>query len=281
MPQSLKPLEPGVMFWAGRPALETIREVKSLGVRCGQLGVPGHVPADLAAAADWRRAIEREDFTLLTVFAAYNGEDYADIPTVARTVGWIPPATRAERLKRTFELSDFCAALGVPGIATHVGFVPEDRANADYVAVREMTRLVCDYAARHGQTFALETGQEPAKVLLEFFEDVARPNLQVNFDPANMILYGSGDPIEALGILGKHVVSVHAKDGDWPPKDVAGALGTEQPLGKGSVGMERFVAKLREIGFTGALNVEREVPDHAQRLADIKMGVGLLARLTQ
>ena len=275
----LKPMEIGVMFWAGRDPLDTIREVKSLGVKCGQLGVPGHVPMDLASAAQWNSALDAEQFPLVTVFAAYNGEDYADIPTVERTVGWVPVATRAERLKRTLELSDFANALGAPSIALHVGCVPEDPAHPDYIAVREMTRLVCDYAARNGQTFALETGQESAHVLLEFFKDVNRPNLRINFDPANMILYGSGDPIEALSILAPHVVSVHAKDGDWPPPGVPGALGTEQPLGKGSVGMERFVAKLKEIGYRNPVNIEREASDHQQRLADIRGGVALLQKL--
>jgi sugar phosphate isomerase/epimerase len=264
------------MFWAGRDSVETVREQKSLGVRCGQLGVPGNVPLDGAAIADWRNALESEYFTLVTCFAAYDGEDYADGPTVQRTVGFIPPATRAEREARTIELSDFAAAIGVPSIACHIGFVPEDPSHPDYIAVREMVRRVCDHAAANGQTFALETGQEPAKVLLEFFNDTARPNLRINFDPANMILYGSGDPIEALDILARHVVSVHAKDGDWPPAGVPGALGTEQPLGQGSVGMERFIAKLKQIGYTNPVNIEREVPDHAQRLADIRMGVELL-----
>ena len=264
------------MFWAGRDPLETIREQKSLGVKCGQLGVPGHVPMDLAAAAQWNNALDIEQFPLVTVFAAYNGEEYADIPTVARTVGWVPQATRAERLKRTFELSDFAKALGAPSIALHVGCVPQNHTHPDYVAVREMTRLVCDYAARNGQTFALETGQEPADELLEFLEDVERPNLRINFDPANMILYGSGDPIEALTILGPHIVSVHAKDGDWPPRGVPGALGTEQPLGRGAVGMARFIAKLKEIGYKNPVNIEREVPDHQQRLADIRGAVSLL-----
>jgi sugar phosphate isomerase/epimerase len=272
-------MEIGVMFWAGRDPLETIREVKGLGVNCGQLGVPGTVPMDLATAAQWKSALEAEQFTLVTVFAAYNGEDYADIPTVTRTVGWIPPAMRAERLKRTFELSDFGKAVGAPSIALHVGCLPENHAHPDYVAVREMTRLVCDYAARNGQTFALETGQEPAQDLLSFFKDVDRANLRINFDPANMILYGSGDPIDALTVLAPHVVSVHAKDGDWPPQGVAGALGTEQPLGKGAVGMERFVAKLKEIGYQNPIHVEREVPDHQQRLEDIRGGVSLLQTL--
>lgn len=277
---ALKPLEVGVMFWAGRPALETVREVKGLGVICGQLGVAGNTPLDLATAASWKAALEEEDFTLVTVFAAYNGEDYADAPTVQRTVGFIPPATRAERLKRTFELSDWGKALGVKSVACHIGFVPEDHTHPDYLAVREMVRLVCDYAAGNGQTFALETGQEPAHVLLEFFKDVNRANLRINFDPANMILYGTGDPIEALQVLAPHVISVHAKDGKWPPKDVPGSLGTEYPLGQGDVGMERFVAKLKEIGYTNPMNIEREVPDHQQRLRDIAGGVELLHRLT-
>ena len=276
--QPLRDLEIGVMFWAGRDPLETVREVKGLGVRCGQLGIPGDF--DLAGAADgWKAAIEAEDFTLVTVFAAYAGEGYADIPTVQRTVGFIPPATREEREARTLEVSDFAAALGVGSIAMHVGFVPEDTSDPDYVAVRGMVRRVCDHAAKYNQTFALETGQEPAQALLEFFKDVNRSNLAINFDPANMILYGTGDPIEALGVLAAHVVSVHAKDGDWPPTGIADALGAEQPLGQGSVGMERFVAKLKEIGYTGAMNIEREVADHQQRLRDIRMGVELLERL--
>ncbi len=276
--QPLKELEIGVMFWAGRDPVETLREVKSLGVRCGQLGIPGEM--DLAGAAEpWRRALEAERFTLVTVFAAYKGEDYADVPTVQRTVGFIPRDTRAEREERTYAVSDFAAALEVGSIALHVGFVPEDTTDPDYVAVRDMVRRVCDHAAAHNQTFALETGQEPARTLLAFFRDVDRPNLRINFDPANMILYGTGDPIEALDVLAPHVVSVHCKDGDWPPKNVPGALGAEKPLGQGSVGMERFVNKLKSIGYRGVLNIEREAPDHQQRLHDIRSAVTLLEKL--
>jgi sugar phosphate isomerase/epimerase len=277
--QALKDLEIGVMFWGGGDPAETLREVKGLGVPCGQIGLPGDIDIGPKRQEAWKSALAAEQFTLVTAFAAFNGEDYADIPTVERTVGFIPPATRVEREKRILECSDFAAAVGIPGIATHIGFVPGDSSHADYVAVREMVRRVCDHAAARQQTFALETGQEPAKTLLHFFKDVARPNLRINFDPANMILYGSGDPIEALGVLAQHVVSVHAKDGDWPPKGVPGALGKERPLGRGAVGMERFIAKLKEIGYRNPLNVEREVPDHQERLRDMKMGVELLRRL--
>ncbi|MDP8979655.1 MAG: sugar phosphate isomerase/epimerase [Acidobacteriota bacterium] len=274
--QTLNDREPGAMFWAER---DHLHEIEALGVRCGQLGIAGSVELSAALAKDWRSAFEQHQFTLITVIAAYNGESYADIPTVQRTVGFVPPETRAERELRTLAVSDFAAKLGAPGIGCHIGFVPEDAGDPDYAAVRDVVRRVCEHAARHGQTFALETGQEPAEVLLRFLHDVQRPNLGINFDPANMILYGTGDPIEALDILGGHILSVHAKDGDWPVRE--GALGTEKPLGEGAVGMERFVAKLREIGFRGPLNIEREVEDQLERLRDMRRGVELLRGLSQ
>src|SRR5581483_8500771 len=101
-----------------------------------------------------------------------------------------------------------------------------------------------------------------------------------NFDPANMILYGTGDPIHALDTLRQHVVTVHCKDGDWPPKNVPGALGAEKPLGQGAVGMDRFVAKLKQISYKGPLIIEREGTEREQWLKDVRMGVELLTRLS-
>jgi sugar phosphate isomerase/epimerase len=196
--QILREMEIGVMFWAGREPRETLKELKALGVRCGQMGIPGEMDLKGAAKA-WKRALDAENFPVVTVFCSYKGESYADNPTVQRTVGFIPPATRAEREARTKVVSDLAADLGVPGVAAHVGFVPEDSRDMDYRAVLEMVRRICDHCAKHGQTFALETGQEPADTLLSFFLEVNRDNLRINFDPANMILYGTGDPIHGPG----------------------------------------------------------------------------------
>jgi L-ribulose-5-phosphate 3-epimerase len=266
------------MFWAGRDPFRTVREVKALGVRAGQLGVPGDMA--LAGAAQlWKSALDQEGFTIVTVFCSYIGESYADGPTVRETVGFIPPATRMDREQRTKDVSDFAAALGVKSIATHVGFVPEDRTDPAYLDVLQMVRRICDYGAQHGQSFVLETGQEPADVLLTFLRDVERTNIGINFDPANMIMYGTGDPIQALGVLAQHVVSVHCKDGVWPPKGVAGALGSERPLGSGDVGMPQFIAKLKQVGYTGILSIEREIEDEEQKKADMRAAVKLLEQL--
>jgi L-ribulose-5-phosphate 3-epimerase len=275
----LKDLEVGVMFWAGRDPLETLREVKALGVSAGQLGVPGDMP--LAGAAEaWSSALKQEDFTIVTVFCAYTGESYADIPTVEQTVGFVPKSTRAEREQRTKDVSHFAAGIGVKSIACHVGFVPEDKSDPEYIAVRDLVRRICDHAALHQQTFALETGQERAEVLLEFLKDVDRKNLGINFDPANLIMYGSGDPIQAVEVLHQHLLSVHCKDGVWPPKKPEGALGTERPLGEGEVGMDKFIAKLQQVGYKGSLNVEREIDDLEQKKIDMKKGVELVKKLT-
>jgi sugar phosphate isomerase/epimerase len=271
-------LEVGVLFWTDRDDLATIR---SFDVRTGQLAVPGTMKLDQAATAHWKSVLTDAQFTPVTVVAAYEGEDYADIPTVERTVGFIPPRTRDKREQRTRAVSDFAAQLGVGSIMCHVGFVPEDTADPDYIGVRDLVRRICDHAASHGQTFALETGQERADVLLHFIRDVGRPNLRINFDPANLILYGTDEPIAALKKVAPLVASVHCKDGDWPPPDQPGALGKERPLGKGSVGVERFVRTLEEIGFQGPLVVEREAEDQQERLRDIGDAVKLLRSLVQ
>ncbi len=268
-------MELGAMFWATTTPAETLRAIKETGVTCGQLGLDGGLELSDDLAAGWKAALAAEDFPIVTCFAAYNGEEYPDIPTVVDTVGFIPKRFREERMARTRAVSDFAAKLGVGAIGLHIGCVPSSDTDADYLAVLGMVREIADHAAGHGQIFALETGQEPAKELRHFLADVRRPNVRINFDPANMILYGSGDPIEALGVLGDLVVSVHAKDGLWPAGG-EGSLGVEKVLGTGDVGMRRFVTKLREIGYKGPLCIEREGTTWEQKLIDIKAGVAEL-----
>jgi sugar phosphate isomerase/epimerase len=276
--QGLEDLEIGLMFWARPDARETLRRVKSFGLRAGQLGFPGDLPLE-GAAERWDQALTAEHFTAIAAVCSYVGEDYADIPTVQKTVGLVPPGTRAERVGRTKAVSDVARSLGLESVACHIGFVPEDPKAALYAEIRDVARDLCDHCGNNGQSFTLETGQEPARVLLRFIEDVDRPNLRINFDPANMILYGTGDPIEALDVLAKRVLSVHCKDGNWPPRDQPLALGKEQPLGEGSVDFAKFLAKLKEIGYRGVLTIEREGVDEERQAADIRKAIALLKRL--
>ena len=132
--------------------------------------------------------------------------------------------------------------------------------------------------ARQGQTFALETGQETARGLRRFIEDVGRPNLRVNFDPANMILYGKDRPIPALDVLMPWIDGVHCKDGRWPTQ--AGQLGEETPLGAGDVDLAAWLARLLALGYRGPLTIEREISGEEQR-RDIAAGRDLIRSLVQ
>lgn len=279
---NLEPLQVGLMFWTGgdlgiaAPPDEIAASVRSLGVTCGQLGVHGDAPLDADAVASWRTALARHELRIVTAFLSFRGESYASIPTCEETVGYVPAATRAERERRTYAVSDFARELGIPGIAAHIGHLPADRGEPAYAATLGLMRRICDHCQRNGQTFALETGQEPAAALLAFLQAVDRPNLGINFDPANMILYGSGEPFEALEAVRGHILTVHCKDGVRP--EAPGEWGRETPLGAGEVGMDRYVAALRRIGYTGPLTIEREIVGEEQR-DDIRQAVALLNRL--
>lgn len=250
------------------------------------LGVPTiqlHAPAaETRTAENARKFLERLDefgIRLTAVFGGFEGESYADIPTVARTVGLVPPETRAARTQEMKEIADFARKLGCDVVALHLGFVPHDTSAPLYREVLDVTRDVCDHCRANGQNLHLETGQETADALLQFISDVGRDNLFVNFDPANMILYGTGEPIEALRKVGKFVRSVHCKDGTWAGQP-GEEWGREVPLGEGDVGMENYLRTLSEIGYAGPLTIEREIPQEPDRQkAEIGRAVELLTRL--
>ncbi|MBM4086232.1 MAG: sugar phosphate isomerase/epimerase, partial [Planctomycetes bacterium] len=193
-----------------------LQKAESLGFTNVQTSSP---PDDLLEGQkrkDLVAGIRGSKVKITTMFCGFAGESYADIPTVKKTVGYLTPETREARLARTFKISDVAKEAGVKRIAAHIGFVPEDKNDPNHTAMVQAVQRIADHCKKNGQEFSLETGQEKADVLLEFIHEVNRPNVKVNFDPANMILYGTGEPIPALKVLGKYVVGVHCKDGTWP-----------------------------------------------------------------
>ncbi len=217
--------------------------------------------------------------TTTVVFAGFEGESYADIPTVKRTVGLIPPATRAARTSELKAIADFALLLHVGVVGVHLGFVPHDTSDPDYQQLIAITRDVCDHCERNHQALHLETGQEPVDVLIQFLDDVGRDNLFVNFDPANMILYGAGQPLPALAQLGWRVHSVHCKDAIWSDRP-GETWGQEVSLGEGDVDFAAFLQTLDQIGYSGPLTIEREIPQEpARQKAEIGRAIDLLERL--
>ncbi len=235
------------------------------------------------AAEEFLAKCTAAGITITCMFGGFEGESYADIPTTTRTVGLVPEATRATRLTEMKEISDFARLLGLDAVGLHIGFVPEDTAGDSYRGLIDATRDLLDHAADNQQRVHLETGQETADHLLAFIQDVQRDNLFINFDPANMILYGTGDPIEALRKVGKLVRSVHCKDALWADPEKRGKeWGREVALGQGDVGMETYLRTLDNLGYTGPLTIEREIAhDPVQQKADIGHAVNLLTELRE
>jgi len=251
--------------------------VQELGVPTIHLHAPSKESRTVAKGEEFLRRLNDIGVRISAVFGGFTGESYADIPTVAKTVGLVPPETRAQRVQEFKEISTFSReVLGVDVVALHLGFIPHDASDPLYQQVLAVTQDVCDHVRGNNQSLHLETGQETADGLLQFISDVGRDNLFINFDPANMILYGTGEPIEALRKVGKYVRSVHCKDGTW--SDQPGVTwGAEVPLGQGDVGMENYLRTLDEIGYTGPLTIEREIPQEPERQkAEIGAAIKLL-----
>jgi sugar phosphate isomerase/epimerase len=260
-----------------------------LGVDFGVLSRLGISTVHLHAPSAYKRTaqetsklsteLQQLGIEVTCVFAGFEGESYADIPTVERTVGLVPADTRESRLAELKTIADFASEIGVHAVGLHLGCIPHGVTDLVYQDVLRATREICDYCQPRNQAVYLETGQEPAEVLLQFLLEVDRVNLFVNFDPANMILYGCGEPIPALKKLGAHVRSVHCKDAKW--SDQPGITwGKEMPLGQGDVNFAAFLDTLAEVGYRGPLTIEREIPREPERQEqEIRRAVDLLTHL--
>jgi len=272
----MQPLQIGVCTWSLKmpdlgQALATISS--QLGLRLVHLGFWDD------SFTDTDRIVELLTSNGLEVSATcigYPDEDYSTIQRIAETGGYRPDEQWERRFAQTRALADFTAAIGVKLLATHIGFVPHDKADPRYAVMVDRLRRVCDALGQRGLTLVMETGQEKAEALAEFITAVGRDNIGVNFDPANMILYGVGDPVEAVGILKDKIVHCHMKDATWSSRPTQ-QWGEEVVLGTGQADIPRVVSKLRAIGYQGPLVIEREAGDN--RTADIQKAINLLNSL--
>jgi sugar phosphate isomerase/epimerase len=253
--------------------------IKELGLPTIQLHAPHADKRNAETARQLKQQLDQMNVVCTAVFGGFEGESYADIPTVARTIGLVPPETRQGRLAEMRDIADFTKELGCDTVALHLGFIPEDPADPQYMEVVAATAELCNHCEGNDQYLHLETGQESAEGLMEFIAKVGSERLKINFDPANMILYGTGEPIEALRKVAPHVRSVHCKDATWSDKP-GETWGAEVPLGKGDVDIKAYLTTLKEIGYSGALTIEREIPEEPERQkAEIGGAVDLLNQL--
>ncbi|MBN1441483.1 MAG: sugar phosphate isomerase/epimerase [Planctomycetes bacterium] len=270
----------GVCSWSlqATSVPELMRLAEEVGAGVVQIGLGDPTHGTWKEGADLIRALLDSPLELTAAMIGFPGEDYTSPLTIRKTGGFGDPAVRQARQKIFEQAARQTAELGLEILCSHAGFIPEPE-SPERESFLECIRDVARSAARHGVIFAMETGQETAALLKRTLQDLSEPNLKVNFDPANMILYDMGHPIDAVRVLGPDIVHVHVKDAH-PPKS-PGEWGEEVPLGEGDVNIEAFVRVLEDVGYRGPLVVEREVGDQRQRVADIRGGIDLLRRLTQ
>lgn len=199
-----------------------------------------------------------------TIWAGWPGPAIWDFYGGPLTLGLVPAAYRAMRIEALKKASDFANEVGVPSITTHAGYIPENPNDPTYPELIVAVREIAGYCQQNGQYFCFETGQETPTTLQRAIMDVGTNNIGVNLDPANLIMYGKANPIDALDILGRYVKGVHAKDGEYPTD--GRKLGLEKPLGEGRVNYPLFIKKLKQCGYQGALTIEREIHGEQQKI---------------
>lgn len=194
------------------------------------------------------------------------GEDYSTLDTIRATGGVRPDATWSQNLAAAEQEAELAARLGIDLVTFHAGFIPHHPADREWPTLIGRLRTLADRFAHHGIRLGLETGQETAVSLLAALDAVQYPTLGVNFDPANMILYGMGDPVEAIHLLADRVLQVHIKDA--VRARTPGAWGDEVPAGTGEVDWDGFFEVLRDRLPDRNLVIEREAGE--QRVEDVR-----------
>lgn len=225
-------------------------------------------------------ALEKYEITLSAFWCGWEGRRVWDFYEGQITLGLVPADTRAERVQMLLEGSDFAKKLGAKFMVTHVGYIPENPLDPNYHGVLNACKTIADRCVKNGQMFLFETGQETPVTLRRALQDieasVGAGCVGINLDPANLILYGKANPVDALEVFGEYVRGVHGKDGKYPTD--GHFLGEETPLGEGKVNYPAFIRKLKEVGYTGDITIEREISGDEQT-RDILMGKALLEKI--
>jgi sugar phosphate isomerase/epimerase len=255
-----------VCSWSLQPA-----DARQLAAKLGDTGVhrvqlaldPLHEnPAGWNGVAEILRAA---GISIISGMVGCAGEDYSTLQTIRVTGGIAPDATWDENRKKFSVAAARAAEMELKLVTLHAGFLPHDEADPAFAKMLERLKIVSDIFAAKNIAVGLETGQETAADLAAMLTRLARPNVGVNFDPANMILYDKGDPVAALHVLAPWIRQVHIKDAIRTT--VPGAWGEEVVAGTGQVNWPGFFAALAAINFAGDYVIEREAGE--QRVADV------------
>jgi sugar phosphate isomerase/epimerase len=264
----------GVCSWSLRPAdmAELAATVRQLGLDHVQLALGPLLAMDEEARQRELAALRESGLILTATMISFTGEDYSSIAAIRETGGYCPEKLWDERRQLTLDAGRLTKELGVRLLTTHVGFIPPSSSPRYQVMLARIGELATSLGDM-GIELTMETGQENAAELLQFINDMSTRNVHVNFDPANMILYGAGDPVDAIRTLGRHIRHVHVKDATRSAQPGV-QWGEEVPFGTGVVNVKEFLAALHDVGYAGPLVIEREAGNN--RVQDVRTAIRTL-----
>jgi sugar phosphate isomerase/epimerase len=263
----------GLIIGMGKDPEAALQKVHDLGVPTCQVSTEDFSDAMLEGI---RAAVQKFNLEVTALNTSGPGPQIYDFYQGPLTIGLVPRQYRAQRIAHFKQASDFAKKLGIPALHTHFGFIPENPSDSVYKDVLPALREVATYLKGNEQMMLYETGQETPITLLRAITDVGLENQFVNLDTANLILYGKGNPLDALDVIGKLVRGTHAKDGLFPTDPRK--LGEEVPIGQGKVDFPQLIARLKKLEYTGPLTIEREISGPRQ-LEDIRKEKAYLEKL--
>jgi len=262
----------GLMAGVGRDLVSTFKRMQSFGIPTCQLHCGSEHVDEMFNPKKVKEAVASTGMEISAITAGFDGQAY-DLVNGPATLGLVPPQLRSVRVPLMKHFSDVVSEIGIRDIVCHIGFIPDDELSPTYVSFIEMMRGLCEHMKRNGQNALVETGCELPSTLRRTIHDVGTGNLFVNFDTANVILYGMANPIDCVELFGEYILGCHMKDGVWPNRDEA--LGHETPLGEGKVNFPIVIRRMKEKGFRGPFTIEREVSGPAQD-EGIRQAIALL-----
>ena len=257
--------ELGIMIVVSKETdfIKKFQEAQEIGVESCQLSFwePALYTDEMAERI--RFAVAETKFKVSLLWAGWTGPKHWDFVDGPTSLGLVPIEYRKVRIEELKRASDFAVKIGVQDIATHVGFLPENPTDPTYESIIVDLREMCSYFKKRGQNFLFETGQETPITLLRTIEKIGLENVFINFDTANLILYGKANPVDALRVFGKYVRNTHIKDGKYPTNGME--LGVETKVGDGLVDFLQILKMLKELGYEGVLTIEREITGEEQK----------------
>ena len=264
-----------VNFSKGVNLIESFKNVIEMDLTSCQLCIWDESMFTEEYAKAVNEAVAATGIEITTVWAGWDGPCEWNFTDGPATIGLVPPAYRYSRLCALKKASDFAEMIGVKKVVTHVGFIPENPDDPNFTGTVAALRDLCRFMSTREQYFLFETGQETPVTMLRTIQAIGMDNVGINFDTANLILYGKANTLDALDIFGQYVMETHIKDGLYPTDGMQ--LGAETPAGQGKANLPAVIKKLGELGYTGTLTIEREITGDQQK-KDIAMARDLLKK---